>query len=62
MTTQTLAEQLRALRDRKGWTQLDLAKRLNVSMSAIYDWENGGKIGPLDMREKVRALLEEEGA
>ena len=32
---------IKELRDERGWTQLDLAYRLGVSPSTIYNWERG---------------------
>ena len=32
---------LRQLREERGWTQLDLAVRLGVSLSTITKWERG---------------------
>ena len=31
-----------ALRKEKGWTQTELAEKLNVSDKAVSKWENGG--------------------
>lgn len=39
LTTNHLALMLRSLRKRKGWTQADLAKRLNVSQQAVSRME-----------------------
>lgn len=36
-----LANRLRAERDRKGWTQADLAERIGVSRKTINTIENG---------------------
>ena len=33
--------QIRALRDKRGWTQAELAKRLGVHPSAVAQWERG---------------------
>ena len=37
-----LGKTIASLRAQKGWTQLDLAKKLNVSDKTISKWENGG--------------------
>ncbi len=32
---------IRELRDERGWTQLELANRLGVTPSTVYNWERG---------------------
>ena len=32
---------IKALRDKKGWTQLELATKIGVTPSTIYNWERG---------------------
>lgn len=32
---------IRALREERGWTQLELANKLGVQPSTIYKWESG---------------------
>ncbi len=32
---------IRELRQERGWTQLELANRLGVTPSAVYNWERG---------------------
>lgn len=32
---------IRELRKEKGWTQVDLANRLSVTPSTVYNWERG---------------------
>lgn len=39
--TQTLAEQIRSARERRGWTQEQLAVHADVSRSTIQNLENG---------------------
>ena len=34
-----LSEQIKALREKRGWTQLDLATRLGVEQSTVSRWE-----------------------
>uniref|UniRef100_A0A7C2B4Z5 XRE family transcriptional regulator n=1 Tax=Thermomicrobium roseum TaxID=500 RepID=A0A7C2B4Z5_THERO len=40
-SSQTFAEVLRRERKRRGWTQAQLAERLQVRQSAISHWESG---------------------
>ena len=37
----SLSDNLRALRKQKGYSQEQLAERLNVSRQAVSKWENG---------------------
>ena len=39
-----LAEKISKLRKEKGWTQEELADRLNVSRQAVSRWENGSAL------------------
>jgi len=32
---------IRALRQERGWTQLELANRLHVTPATVYNWERG---------------------
>ena len=38
---ENIAEQLKALRQQRGWSQEDLARELGVSFSTVNRWENG---------------------
>lgn len=40
----TFAEQLKKLRLRKGFSQLDLALRLSTSQDQVSKWETGARI------------------
>ena len=35
----SLPEQIKSLREKRGWTQLDLATRLGVEQSTVSRWE-----------------------
>ena len=35
----SLSEQIKTLREKRGWTQLDLATRLGVEQSTVSRWE-----------------------
>ena len=45
------------LRNRKGWTQLDLAKKLNVSEGVISHWETGKRQPKMEMVGKIAELF-----
>lgn len=36
-----IAEKIKALRTARGWTQADLARRLNISRNGVNSWEQG---------------------
>lgn len=36
-----IADRIRRLREKRGWTQVDLAKLLNVTRSSVNAWEQG---------------------
>lgn len=49
---QRLQEKLRELRKQKEWTQEDLAREINVSLSTVQRWEKrGGEPTRLARRE-----------
>ena len=50
-------ETIKELRERKGWTQLQLANEVGVTPSTIYNWERGRfvpRVGQL--RDLAKAL------
>jgi len=50
-----LQENLKELRTKKKWTQEDLAREVNVSLSTVQRWEKrGGKPTRLARRELTR--------
>ena len=40
-TFENIAEELKKLRQHKGWSQEDLARELGVSFATVNRWENG---------------------
>ena len=61
-----LQEKLRELREKKKWTQEDLAREINVSLSTVQRWEKrGGEPTRLARRELKRifrkAAIDPEG-
>ena len=53
-----LAEKITQLRKQKGWSQEELANRLQVSRQAVSKWEGGASIPDLDKILKLSALFE----
>ena len=54
-------EQCRAARAWLGWSQEDLAKRANVGLSTLKDFENGKRSPMRNNREAMRRVLEDAG-
>lgn len=50
-------DNIRKLREEKGFTQQQLADRLYVSRQTICRWENGSRQPDLDMAEKVAEIF-----
>ena len=54
-----LKEKVKEIRKKKGWTQEDLARKLEVSLSTVQRWEKqGGNPTRLARRELQRVLRE----
>lgn len=53
-----LAEKIAQLRKQQGWSQEELANRLQVSRQAVSKWEGGASIPDLDKILKLSALFE----
>ena len=55
-----LGEKLKKLRESRGWTQADLAKRLNKAVSTVSGYESDAHAIPLDdwMRQKYYLFLD----
>ena len=52
-----LREKVRALRERMGWAQEELAQEIGVSLSTVQRWERqGGKPTRLARRELLRVF------
>jgi len=56
-----LKEKVKELRQRRGWAQEDLARKIGVSLSTVQRWEKkGGKPTRLARRE-LKKLFQEAG-
>ncbi|MFC2024837.1 multiprotein-bridging factor 1 family protein [Chloroflexota bacterium] len=54
-----LADKIRDCRERKGWSQENLARHLGVSLHTVHRWEIGKTIpSPLAM-EKLQKVLDD---
>ena len=49
----TLGELIRTARLAQNWTQRELADQMNVSRSAVSNWENGKTIPRLSQKKKI---------
>ena len=54
-------EQVRAARNWLAWTQAELAKRANVGLSTIKDYEGGKRVPVPNNLEAIRKALEAGG-
>ena len=52
------AGNLAALRKKKGWTQLELAERLNYSDKAVSKWERGESLPDVTILKQISELFE----
>ncbi len=52
------AENLATLRKKKGWTQLELAERLNYSDKAVSKWERGESLPDVTILKQIADLFE----
>ena len=54
---ENLSRKVKELRNKKGWTQQDLARKIEVSLSTVQRWERqGGSPTRLARRELERAF------
>jgi len=56
-----LKEKLKALREKKGWSQEDLARKIEVSLSTVQRWETKGAKPTRLARRELNRLFEEAG-
>ena len=49
---------LKELRQEKGWTQKELAKKLNVTYGSINGWENRGRQPSFEMVYEIAKIFE----
>ena len=56
-----LSEKVKELRKRKGWSQEDLAREIEVSLSAVQRWEKRGGNPTRLARRELQKLFQEAG-
>ena len=55
-----LSERLKELRKKKGWTQEDMAREINVSLSTVQRWEKKGAEPTRLARRELQRLFRRE--
>ena len=55
-----IPEIIKEIRNRKGYSQKKLAQILNVSQSAVFQWENGTRKPKIEQLEKLSEILESD--
>ena len=55
-TFENIAEELKKLRQQKGWSQEDLARELGVSFATVNRWENGKTKPSRLAQEKIKQV------
>ncbi len=48
---------IRQLRQERGWSQLDVAVRMHVSVSAVHKWERGQVVPRPQYQQRLAALF-----
>jgi len=56
-----LREKVKALREKKGWVQEDLAREIEVSLSTVQRWERRGIKPSRHARRELQRLFQEAG-
>jgi ribosome-binding protein aMBF1 (putative translation factor) len=56
-----LKERVKKLRIMKGWSQEDLARRIEVSLSTVQRWEGKGARPTRHSRRELEKLFQESG-
>lgn len=56
-----LKEKVKALREKRGWSQEDLAREIDVSLSTVQRWEKQGSKPTRLARRELKRLFREAG-
>lgn len=52
-----LAEKITELRKKQGWSQEELAQKLDISRQSVSKWESGGAMPDLDKIIKLSSIF-----
>jgi len=55
------SQKIKALREKRGWSQEDLAREIDVSFSTVQRWEKRGSKPIRLARRELRRLFKEAG-
>ena len=55
-TFENIADELKKLRQQRGWSQEDLARNLGVSFATVNRWENGKTKPSRLAQEKIKQV------
>jgi len=58
---QRLREKVKELRKKMGWTQEDMARQIDVSLSTVQRWEGKGAKPTRLARKELRRLFQKAG-
>jgi len=58
---QRLKEKVKELRKKMGWTQEDMARQIDVSLSTVQRWEGKGAKPTRLARKELRRLFQKAG-
>ena len=56
-----LKEKVKALREKRGWSQEDLARKIDVSLSTVQRWEGKGANPTRLARRELKKLFQAAG-
>ena len=56
-----LREKVKALREKRGWSQEDLAREIDVSLSTVQRWEKKGSKPTRLARRELKRLFKKAG-
>ena len=57
MSENIISSQIKAFRKKRGWTQVQLAEKMNVSTQTVSNWENGIKFPRMGTLQKLADLF-----